>query len=73
MQDQEPDEWKQKDTKSKLARPIYDSKIPAIDPMIALHNRLTRMPDHDVKMPKQKKKQVEKYDPRAMRILPDYE
>lgn len=74
MKQQEPEEWKpSKDTKSKLARGIYDTKIPTIDPMIAHHNKLARLPDHDVKMPKKKKKLFDKHDPQALRIIPDYE
>ena len=47
-----------------------DVKIPQIDPIIALHNRLAKLPDHDVKRHK-KKKVVERHDPKALRLIPD--
>ena len=74
MRNQEPEEWKEKkqDMKDKLQRRFIDSKVPEIDPIIALHNRLAKIPDHDVKKIK-KKKTVERHDPKAIRIVPDYD
>ena len=73
MKQDEPEEWKETDVKTKLRRRFIDSKVPEIDPIIALHNRLAKIPDHDVKFKKKKKKMIERHDPKALRILPDYD